>query len=174
MSRPNLRIVAENGIRREPAHAVTMDAPVAPVQLSLFDPDASSLIVCFAMSSIHGKTFADAMTSMRPRSVVDLRKIPHFDLVALGRSRAFALFEALGSRYIHVPVGLRPSNSDEDRDLRDGIERLFARIEKEMRDPRGPHAFLIGAENDAGMLADLLRDKPHPEDGQPWSVRVRA
>jgi hypothetical protein len=87
----------------------------APQQLSLFDFRPCRTVLCFPMAEMHGNAFRRVFLHHRPKTVVDTRSHPYFDLNALGRQAAYALFASTPAEYRRLPVDLRRTETQAER-----------------------------------------------------------
>jgi hypothetical protein len=170
MHRPSLRIVTENGASVTDTVPTVRGAHVPLVQWSLINPDAPGRILCLPMGELHGDIFTTHLSTLKPRAVVDLRPYPYFDLVTVDRSRAFALFAAIGASYIHDALSLRmPVDQAARWTIRRLATELLERIEQATGNSHGPFAFLVNARSDADTLWGLLCDG-RPDTEHRWSI----
>ncbi|MET0376525.1 MAG: hypothetical protein ABW128_20015 [Rhizorhabdus sp.] len=86
--------------------SLEMAQPSEPTgQMSLvFDEQTIRRIVLVAMDEIHGSRVQNAIFSLRPSAVVDLRHAVRFDLPGTSRRRFFDEMEKVGALYVRTPV----------------------------------------------------------------------
>ncbi|WP_083991981.1 toll/interleukin-1 receptor domain-containing protein [Bradyrhizobium embrapense] len=130
-------------------------------QNSLFASENTSLAIFIGVDQTTEADFATAISSSRPRAVIDIRKVPRFDLGSLNRRRVFALFTSSGTQYFDVSGKM---SQQAPREMADRIlsSRGDAPIE-------GPLAFLVDSDQLAeDYISSLLEALPGLT--QPWDV----
>ncbi len=147
--------------------ATPMDGPSRPVQLSLFDVRPRWRVLCLPMRDLHGQVFARAVRQHRPDTVVDLRSHPYFDLHALGRDTAFAIFGTACATYRHRPLDLRPpaTQAERWRMMRDATA-LFGELTSSNRE-RTTFALLLNRPEEIPLIEGALTQT---DPGIGWQV----
>src|SRR5947207_1932118 len=101
---PFLRVVEQ-----EPQAAELRAEHFAPTtwQGTLFARQNPSLLVFVDVEDVDEVGFLTVISGVRPRFVVDLRLVPHFDIGSLNRKSVFALFENANARYFDMSGRLK-------------------------------------------------------------------
>lgn len=86
-----------------------------PAQLDLFEYQPPIDAYCFAMRSMHGHTFVEAMYGLKPALVIDVRSHPSFNLIALNRDHAMDVIRRTAGKRVLASVQLRFGHRHEDR-----------------------------------------------------------
>lgn len=103
-------------------------------QLSLFEREEFTRIVCLPMAEIHGSLFLRTLDQVRPAAIVDLRQYPFFDLIGLDRSAALDAIHRTSSNYFRMPMDLRPPRDQLERwRLRESILQTLSQIREMFR-----------------------------------------
>lgn len=124
--RSRLRLVVSNSTTVELAVSV-QDSPFQQV---LFPANTRSLLVYIDFDRLDETEFRTLLSSLRPLSVLDLRRVPRFDLGSLNRRSVFQLFKEVALNYHDYsrPISRFLTNHHEDafRELAAAIKQTDA------------------------------------------------
>ncbi|GIL40682.1 hypothetical protein [Roseiterribacter gracilis] len=95
----HLRLVAEDG---QPVAGVVEETR-APAYTQ-GELELNSNVSVLAMTDLVGSQFRERLLTLRPRTIVDFRNTPWFDLPGYDRNVAAADFAALGIEYFRAPI----------------------------------------------------------------------
>lgn len=142
--------------------------PAYPTQLCLFDFRPVYRVLCLPMGDMHGRVFVRALLRHRPSTVVDLRSHPYFDLHALGREVAFAVFNDTRAVYRHRPLNLLATAAHSDRwRLMSEAASFFDELAQPEPRP-ATFAFLLHRHAEVDLLAGAMNHAARGRAG--WEV----
>jgi hypothetical protein len=130
-------------------------------QSTLFGTEHPSLLVFVHFDRVSEADFLSLLTGCRPRYVIDLRRVPRFDVGGLNRRLVFSLFSQTSSQYVDLSGQLRITA---ERDARLNPALLVSDLQnaafRTQKPTQGPIAFLVDApqfeENYIELLAGSL------------------
>jgi hypothetical protein len=97
------------------------------VQEQLFPVPKDSLIVFLEFSRISDDEFTTVLDWVRPSAVLELRRVPRFDVGQLNRKEAFKSFKAVETTYFDLTAQLDTDETSE-RDMVHLIESFLKRF----------------------------------------------
>lgn len=168
ISRPKahfLRLV-ETPYKPERVSSATFVRPAW--QSTFFATENPHLLVFVNFEKISESDFVNTLEGARPKILIDLRRVPRFDLDSLNRRRVFAIFTSVGIQYVDLSGRLKSTGQFPGQLAPNAIaevllELLGSRIE-------GPLAFVVEAQQfDETYITELIDAFPSKQD-HPWDI----
>lgn len=140
-------------------------------QRTLFARENPSLLVFIDFEEIDEAGFLSVILKSRPRFVVDLRLVPHFDVGALNRKMAFSLFEEANVKYFDMSGRLKLTDQ---RDAQFNPRLLAIQVRQTIfghsKQLQGPIAFIVDhAQFEDSYVSELSENLSLPSDAG-WEI----
>jgi hypothetical protein len=145
----HLKMRANGGLRLVPKQErAAADFSRVGLQRSLFGIRDGTLTAVFTcIPNIEDSTFIDLIKCADESTILDLRRVPRFDIGRLDRTRAFQLFENAQATYIDATSP--PTSGAREEDV---AQRVTTRICELIDNVRGTLIFLFG-KNETSLLS---------------------
>jgi TIR domain len=160
-----LRLV-ETPYRPEP---ISKETFVRPGWQSTFFATANPCLLLFVnFQKISENDFVTALEGARPKILIDLRRVPRFDLGSLNRRRVFSIFASVGIQYIDLSGRLKSTGQFPEQLAPSKIADLV--LELLGGGIEGPLAFVVEAQQfDEPYITELIEVFPSKQD-HPWDI----
>lgn len=165
----NFLHLVETNARSAPLSANDITRPAW--QSTLFAAEHPSLLVFVNFEGVTEADFLALLTTGRPRYVIDIRRVPRFDVGTLNRKLVFSLFSQISAHYIDLSGQLRIT-SERDARLNPALlaSHLQASVFRTNKGVQGPVAFLVDPLQSEEEFLRLLAEALPPFDGGGWDV----
>lgn len=149
--------------KSRPTNAEVLPAETSVFQQSLFPLQTPRSLIFVSLPDVDHRDFVSILENAGPMVIVELRRIPRFDIGPLSRQSIFDLFRRLGDVYLDFGT--------EEFDRSNG-EDLFAEVRKTLQSyvqQQRPFLFLTSAAQTPPALSKSIFEWLQ-KSGEPWEI----
>jgi len=155
----NLQIVSSSRVDAQQAPESTLAA-----QQSLFPLKNPRCAIFISLPDVNHDDFLDVLKKSGPSVVVELRKIPRFDLGPLNRRSIFDLFKQQGDVYLDLGM-----NELEEPDSEDVVASYIEKILQDQLRNQRPLLFLTSSAQNSPTLSHSISEWLQ-KSSEPWEI----
>lgn len=137
---------------------------------SLFPEYENEALIFIKYSELRDVHFLRIIEEIKPQRIIDVRRVPRFDLGNLTRQGVFQIFKSINARYFDL-IGLLRKKYEFDREMHIEIaNHANLLIDSKKNQPFGTILFLCDDQYFSYKYIDAIQDSVIPSANDDWAI----